>query len=131
MRDFKGRVVRVEPHKLKEGKAIIKLSFELPEGYEFNEKSPMHVTVRSKGETLLQVGASSNELDKGLRSWPFDIPLQTALGTQDLILDAVIYYCREESKVCLFENIRVEVPVQVDRYGPEGLYLSVKVRPKA
>ena len=54
-----------------------------------------------------------------------EIPITAVSGSDKLILDAVVYFCEEGSTVCLFDSIRLVVPVEVSGAGESDINLSV------
>ncbi len=128
--DFQAPSIRLPEKHLKEGKVKVMVSFNLPGGYEFSEGSPMHVDVKSGGESIVRINAPAKLEGEGRKSFPIEIPLTAKFGRNDLVLDAVIYYCKKESRICLFEQIRYELPLSVTAAGSSRVKVSVSVQPK-
>lgn len=126
---FKGRTVGLKPQSVGEGRALIKLLFELPKGYHFNEEAPFHIEWKSSGRNVAFT-SQSNQLDHGRFSAPIEIAVNTRLGSEDLIFEAVIYYCKDDSKICLFDHVRVHVPAVIKPKGPSSMEVRVKVQTK-
>ncbi len=131
MNPFMGRKIEIPRKTLKAGKGSISVSFSLPKGYKFNEDAPFHLEWKSQNRTVLNFTGESSQLDKPRVSFPFEIPVQAEEGADDFNLEAVVYYCREDSKICLFDHLRAHVPVEVKKEGPSKISLEVDILPKS
>lgn len=128
--DFSGKKIRLPEKELKEGKVTVKVSFNLPPGYKYNENSPMHVNVKSEGQSVVRINAPSKFSEEDRKSFPIEIPLTAKVGSNVLVLEAVIYYCKKDSSICLFEQVSYELPLLVKSSGPSSADIKVDVRPK-
>ena len=131
LHDFKGRVFRLNGRQIKLGRSVIKVSFDLPKDYEYTQDAPIHVDVKSDGQTIARMSAASNVLDKGRHSFPIEIPIEsTKTGKNDLVLDGVFYYCRKKSGICLFDELRYELPLNVSPGGSSRVDITVQIPEK-
>lgn len=130
LKPFKGRVVVYPKKTVRQGKVTIRLSYKLPKGFHFTEDAPFHVEWRSGDETIVKFTEGKQALDTPRVSFPFGIPVQANLGEDMLVFDAVVYYCADNSKICLFDSIRAKVPVEVKNAGASELNLEVDVEVK-
>lgn len=128
--DFRARSIRLPEKNLKAGKVKIMISFNLPSGYEFSENSPMHVDVKSEGESIVRINAPAKLEGEGRKSFPIEIPLTAKAGKNNLVLDAVIYYCKKASHICLFEQVRYELPLSVSNSGSTEVKADITLQPK-
>ena len=128
---FKGRTVEWPPRTIQEGKATVRLSYKLPEGYKFNYEAPLHMEWKSEEKTAVEFTGKSNQLDGKKVSFPLEIPVTARLGRDTFIFDAVIYFCREKSSICLFDQVRVKVPVEVKKSGASLIDIQVDLLAKA
>ena len=131
MAEFKGRIIETREKRVKQGKVVLSVSFILPSGYKFVDTAPFHLEWKSEGKTMLKFTGNSNKLDTTRLSFPFEIPIQAVLGREIIVLDAVVYYCKEESKICLFDNLRIRIPVEVGSRGRSHVGLKIPIQPKA
>lgn len=128
--DFSAPAVRLPEKKVKEGKVAVQVSFNLPSGYEYAEDAPMHVDIKAKGVTVVRINAPQKLPGEGRKSFPIEIPLNAVKGKNDLELNAVVYYCKKNSKICLFEEIRYVLPLFVGPQGSSSVTVQIKVEPK-
>ena len=124
MKQFWGRVVTMPRQTLKEGEGVIRLNIKLPAGYQLNSNAPVHVDWKSGDQKVILFGASAPEKI----SFPFEIPVKAAAGNTGLTFDTVIYYCAENSSICLFDHLRLNVPVEVSKAGASVLPVDVVVK---
>lgn len=124
---FKGRSVLLPRRTFKEGKGLISLSFKLPKGYKFAEEAPFHIEWENGREDLVRFTSETNHLDTPRLSAPLQLPVIAKLGSDTLHFEAVIYYCREDSKLCFFDNVKIEMPVEVKTGGTSNLNIEVDI----
>ena len=129
--EFKGRIIEAPEKKVKQGRVVLSVSFILPSGYKFVDNGPFHLEWKSEESAILKFSGSSNQLDTNRLAFPFEIPIQASPGRETVVLEAVIYYCNKKSKVCLFENLRIRIPIEVGTEGLSRVALKIPVEPKA
>ena len=127
MKRFRGRTVDIPKQQLEEGESVIHLNVKLPAGYKLNSKAPMQIDWKSADEKIVSFPVSAEGSKKEI-FFPLEIPLKTAAGHTQLTVTAVIYYCAENSAVCLFDHVRLQIPVEVSAAGASALPLDVAVQ---
>ncbi len=130
LKDFHGRLVKLREKKIREGKTFLNVTFELPKGYEFTHNAPIHVDVKSDGKMIVYVSGDAKIIDKERRELPFQIPLMVKPGENTLTLDGVFYYCRKDSSICLFDQVRYELPLKASPSGRSETQITIDISPK-
>ena len=51
-------------------------------------------------------------------------------GTTELDFDAVVYFCSDKSGVCMIDDIKVKVPVEITESGTSELSIDVDIEAK-
>lgn len=129
--DFKGETVRLPLKKIKEGKVTVKIKFEVPKGYEFNEEAPTHIDAKSDGKTIARMTGKPGAFGPEGRELPFELPLEAKEGKNDLVLDGVFYFCRKENKICLFQQVHFELPLYASASGSSHAEATAEVPAKS
>ena len=127
---FRGRIFNLPSQILGEGTGEIALDFKLPEGYKWNKEAPSHIEWKASDEKIVKFTKDFKQLDPAKISFPLKVSYEAATGKTDLIFDAAVYYCREKSSICLFDELRVTLPVQVEKKGPDNLSVPIQVEAK-
>jgi DsbC/DsbD-like thiol-disulfide interchange protein len=54
--------------------------------------------------------------------FPIEFPVELSAGAGELRADATVIYCRDEAEsLCLIEQLRFEVPLDVETSGPSAV----------
>ena len=77
---------------------------------------------------MLSFAKAPKVINGGKITFPVDIPVTAKDGMSDLTLNAVIYYCADGSSVCMFDNVRLNVPLTVNNTGNETLPLTIQAK---
>jgi thiol-disulfide isomerase/thioredoxin len=128
---FNGRTLTLPPQRIKTGHSTLSLQVELPHGYKFTHDAPSFLKYYSADRAVLAFQNSSDELEAKSISFPENLDVTTHPGNSELTVDAVIYYCAEGSTVCLFDNVRIQVPVMVADDAPMTLALTIEAKQPA
>ncbi len=128
MKDFKGRVVEYPAQNLGKGAGSINLTYRLPAGFKFTKGAPFYLHWKSGDESILKFGPSPEKVDFTKASFPYKIPVETSAGSTEAVFDAIIYYCRENSTLCVFDSIRVKVPLAIADKGTHELAMEIEVQ---
>lgn len=128
MDNFAGRIVQLDPQRIRAGKAAICLSINLPIGYELTKDASFYLEWKSDNDNIVSFTAASDEYDFNKLNFPLTIPVTASKGESEIEFNAVIYFCPENSNLCLFDNIRLKFPVIVDNAAPERLNLTLDVK---
>ena len=126
--DFKGRQVQVAEKTIRPGEGSLSVSVYLPPGYILTTDAPAYVECRSEDESVLNVTDSNPGSISSGRTFPYLIPVTAASGRTRLILDAVIYYCEPQSRLCHLDQIRLMIPITVHPDGESRIEARVDVR---
>jgi thiol-disulfide isomerase/thioredoxin len=114
VRKFRGRMVEVPKQTIAPGAGTISLSFALPAGYKYNQGAPFYVAYRTNDDKVVKITAKEAAQSFTEPKFPFDIPIEATPGESTATIDAVIYFCNDEKdKVCLVDNVRVNVPLEI------------------
>ena len=127
-KNFRGRIVELPKQEMKEGRGKIVLGFNLPQGYHLNEKAPFWIEWRSSDEKVLGFTARPDQLDLSQMTLPLEIPVSAVRGTSELTFDTTVYFCRDPSSPCLFENLQIKAPVEITSQASSELKFSVDVK---
>lgn len=128
MDSFSGRIVDIAPQTLKPGTDKITLNISLPDGYHFNNDAPFFLNWQSDDTRAVKFTADAGSVKISGSSFPLEIPVSALRGETNLTVDAVVYFCKNESSVCLFDNIRFKVPVTVAEAGANSIKIGETVR---
>ena len=105
--------VRLPPQTVGAGSGSVRLTVELPQGFAPNPQAPSEVSVSvSRGDAVSLTGATTFT-GAGPR-FPLTFPAVFKPGTAEVTFDVALVYCREQqASVCMIEQARLTVPVQV------------------
>jgi thiol-disulfide isomerase/thioredoxin len=131
VRKFRGRVVNVAKQEIAPGAGTIALSFKLPEGFKYNEGAPFYVAYQTADEKAVRVTAAERSRNFSEPKFPLEIPVEAGAGATTATIDAVIYFCNDETqKICLVDSVRVEVPLEVKAGAPRRAAVEVAAKAK-
>ena len=110
--EFYGTLIELEPQTINAGQQILELDIRLPEGYQFNDIAPFSMIWQS--DTDIVQFADDAELTMVEPTFPMLISLDLKEGQTRLQGDVNVYFCEYESLgICLFEEVRFDMPIQV------------------
>ncbi len=120
------KVVRLEPQTVKAGQSNIQLNLNFPKGYKVNDVAPFTMLWQSSDSTVnLSEAAEQRILEP---SFPLEIPLQLNKGKAILAGELLIYYCEvETAAICLIDEVRLEVPIEVQDLGNDYIMANYDV----
>jgi thiol-disulfide isomerase/thioredoxin len=131
VRKFRGRVVNVAKQEIAPGAGTIALSFKLPEGFKYNEGAPFYVAYQTADEKAIKVTAAEKSRNFSEPKFPLEIPIEAGAGATTATIDAVIYFCNDETqKICLVDSVRIEVPLEVKAGAPRRAAVEVAAKAK-
>lgn len=121
--EFTGKIVTLDAQTVAAGATTLNLQIDLPDGYKFNNIAPFLAEFSATGEVAFAPdGATVQQIAP---SFPLQVPL-TINGAGELQADLVIYYCEAEAEsLCLLEQVRLRLPVEVG--SSEALALAYVV----
>jgi thiol-disulfide isomerase/thioredoxin len=109
-------IVVLDPVTVAEGSVAVSLDLVLPEGYKVNPEAPASI---AWGGNAGPVSPESVALVEPRFPIRFELAVSSS-GT--LVGDLALVYCEEEQEsICLFEQVRLEVPVVVDVEGADAI----------
>ena len=113
---YAGDVIRVPTQTVNAGQASLVLEYELPDGYKVNEDAPSSVVIAG-GDSVVALASDTAGDITGTRI-PATVPIILTEGSGTGLFDVTLIYCRSDAtSLCLIDQIRYEVPLNV---GPEG-----------
>jgi len=131
VRKFRGRVVDTPKREIGPGAGTIALSFALPAGFKFNQGAPFYVAYQSSDEKVVKITAPEKSRNFTEPNFPIEIPFEAVIGATTATIDAVIYFCNDETqKLCLVDSVRVQVPLEVKAGAPRRAQVEVTARAK-
>ena len=122
--DFFGRVINLPRQTIGEGNAQIRVNAALPDGYVLIEGAPLTLTYQTSDADVIAFDAGDRRDQTML---PTTIPVRTGAGMSELTFDAAVYYCSKADGVCLVDNVRLVVPIDVTHAGNKLLELQIDV----
>ncbi len=131
VRKFRGRVIEVAKQTVAPGAGSISLSFALPAGYKYNQGAPFYVAYRTSDDQAVKITDKETARNFTEPKFPLEIPIEAKQGESVATIDAVIYFCNDEKeKVCLVDNVRVNVPLEVKDGGQKQAKVEVAAKAK-
>lgn len=126
METFDGRTEEVPPVRLKAGKSALVFSLDLPRGAHLNLDGPGMVKLGASGAVSLPDGVKSLPLQAG--TFPLEVPLAAGGGRGEVVLDAVIFFCRNAGGgTCYVDEVRLKVPVDAGAAGASTAPVTLQV----
>ncbi len=114
--DFDGEMVRVPAQTVNAGLASLILEYDLPDGYKVNEEAPSSIVVAGGSSVVALASETAGDIT-GTKI-PATVPIVLAAGSGTALFDVVLIYCRADAtSLCLIDQVRYEVPLDV---GPAG-----------
>ena len=114
VRRFRGRVVEAPKQTIAPGSGTIAVSFTLPAGFKFNQGAPFYVAYESSNDKAVKITAAEKARNFTEPKFPLEVPVEAVAGESTATIDAVIYFCNDETqKICLVDSVRVKVPLEV------------------
>jgi thiol-disulfide isomerase/thioredoxin len=131
VRKFRGRVVEVGKQTIAPGAGSISFSFTLPTGYKYNQGAPFYVAYRTSDDKAVKIADKETARNFTEPKFPLEIPIEAKQGESMATIDAVIYFCNDEKeKICLVDNVRVNVPLEVKEGGQKQAKVEVAAKAK-
>jgi hypothetical protein len=129
---FAGREIKLQPNKVRPGAARISIGLSIPEGYKLNELAPFYVDFQSSNEDAAQLTVAPEQIQLNRATGEFEIPIIAGEGEATITLETVVYLCKADSPACLFDMIRVQIPIVADAKGPSmfGVNIPVRTQPR-
>ncbi|MFN7949985.1 MAG: thioredoxin-like domain-containing protein [Blastocatellia bacterium] len=114
VRRFRGRVIEAPKQTIAPGAGTIAVSFTLPAGFKFNQGAPFYVAYESSNDKAVKITTAEKARNFTEPKFPLEVPVEAVAGESTATIDAVIYFCNDETqKICLVDSVRVKVPLEV------------------
>ncbi|PKK82399.1 MAG: hypothetical protein CVT49_13990 [candidate division Zixibacteria bacterium HGW-Zixibacteria-1] len=127
MEQFSGRILEIKEQTIAPGEDLIKLTFKLPAGYKFTDQAPFFLDWKSDNAQVVDFKTSPMDLDPKQLTSTVHLFLSAFEGKSRVVIDAVVYFCRENSTVCLFDNVRIILPVHVIQNAESRIDLGIDI----
>jgi thiol-disulfide isomerase/thioredoxin len=116
---FVGKIITVPMVSSGKGDAELVLDVQLPAGYKVNEEASSSLLLISDGGVA--TFPSGDRIDLTGTAFPVVIPVVFHEGLGSVTADLGLVWCRVEAEgLCLFEQMRFEVPLDVTGSGPSA-----------
>jgi DNA-binding beta-propeller fold protein YncE len=117
--DFAGVIASLPPVAVARGPGEIVLDLRLPDGYKLNDEAPSSLAIT--GDAVVVDGVVDLT---GVDTLPLTIPGEV-VADGDLVADLTAVYCRDDAEsLCLIEQVRFRVPVEVADVGTTPIVLE-------
>ncbi len=111
---IEGKSLRLEPVKIRSGPIRVIFDILLPPGYKLNPDAPV---------SLLRVQDGGGVVTSFTPDVPVTLGFE-AIESHEMIVDLVVYYCREGNQgLCLIDDRRVVIPLRVDPDAPAEVHI--------
>jgi hypothetical protein len=122
---FKGRIEHSKELTVKPGKSAILLTVHYPKGYHYTSEAPTSFDWKSADSNAVALPKSAASFNFTKITFPISIPVKSIKGRSEITIDASLFFCEDKSGVCLFDNVRLVVPIRVDRAGSDKLPITL------
>ncbi|MEZ4861626.1 MAG: thioredoxin-like domain-containing protein [Caldilineaceae bacterium] len=120
------KVVRFDPIAVAAGAGTLVLSVELPLGYKVNSEAPYSMAWQSSGDVITLPASASTDIVAP--HFPLSLPVNFHAGEGLLTGELSIVYCEaERESICLFDQVRLEAPLQVGAAGDHTVALDYQI----
>lgn len=114
--EYTGDVIVVPTQTVSAGQASIILEYELPDGYKVNEDAPSSLVIVDGASIVSFESDTAGDITG--TNIPATIPIVLTEGSGSALFDVTLIYCRADAtSLCLIDQVRYEVPLNI---GPEG-----------
>jgi thiol-disulfide isomerase/thioredoxin len=128
--EFTGRLIELPKQNIKPGESRVIFDLKLPEGYKYIDNAPFSIDYMSNNGEILQFSKTPSDLDMTPQKLPVNLTATANSGMTELSFDAVVYFCSDESGVCMIDDIKVKVPVEISKSGTSELSINVDIETK-
>jgi DNA-binding beta-propeller fold protein YncE len=117
--DFRGMVVTLTTVSAGAGTADLILDVVIPNGYKVNEEASSSLLLVDDGG--VPSFPEGERVDLTGTAFPVEIPLDLHEGLGMVTADLALVWCRKDAEgLCLFEQTRFEIPLNVSASGPSA-----------
>ncbi len=109
---YQGTVLALEPVMVNDGAGTLLIDIRTPEGYKFNDLAPTSIVWSVEGDIAkIPVEANVTTPDP---TFPMQFSVDFEEGSGVIVADLNLYYCESETQaLCLFEQVRLRLPLEV------------------
>jgi thiol-disulfide isomerase/thioredoxin/sugar lactone lactonase YvrE len=109
---YQGTVLALEPVMVNDGAGTLLIDIRTPEGYKFNDLAPTSIVWSVEGDIAkIPVEANVTTPDP---TFPMQFSVDFEEGSGAIVADLNLYYCESETQaLCLFEQVRLRLPLEV------------------
>lgn len=125
---FRGRIVEWPKQNIHSGKGKIILDIRLPKNYKLTQDAPLSIEWTTQNDKVIKFTSSPEDFASKNLSFPLEIPVEAQPGQTEISLDAAVYYCQENSSICLFDYLRIKVPIHVMDNASGEIVISTEVK---
>lgn len=123
---YAGNILQLPPVQVGAGPGRIALGVAVPDGYKLNELAPFSLRWQADGPAVSL--PEEAEISVANPAFPLAVEATFAVGQARLLGDVAIVYCQAITQdICLFDEVRLELPVQVAETGPSAIDLTYEV----
>ncbi|MDE0528264.1 MAG: thioredoxin-like domain-containing protein [Truepera sp.] len=120
---FADRVVRLEPVMVAAGEGTLALTITLPENHRVNDLAPFSISWSGEAVEFAEPEVAIVE-----PTFPLEVPVRISAAAEVIRGDLVIYYCSYDAvKLCLIDQVTLEVPLEVVPEGGAGGEIEYRV----
>ncbi|MGH2543277.1 MAG: thioredoxin-like domain-containing protein, partial [Ardenticatenaceae bacterium] len=113
---FRGEVVELAPLVTGAGEGQVILNVRVPAGYKINPLAPYNMSWRAAGEAIALAPDANRSIVAP--AFPLSLGATFRAGQSTLTAELTIFYCEAETEaICLIQQVRLVVPVQVREGG--------------
>jgi thiol-disulfide isomerase/thioredoxin len=123
---YQGTVLELGPAAVSKGIGRLLIDVRPPTGYKFNDLAPTSMAWSVEGN-IAEIPESAN-VTMPDPTFPMEFDVVFAEGSGDRIADRNLYYCEDESEeLCLFDQVRLHLPLVVGNEGGSEAALSYDI----
>lgn len=122
---FMGRIETYPRQILRSGKGEIVLNVNIPRGFHATKDAPITFEWKADNGKVVTFTKDPSTYDFTKLAFPILIPLKALKGKTEVVIDASIFFCKDKSKVCQFDNVRLKIPVEVSNSGSAKLPITI------
>jgi hypothetical protein len=123
---YRGIEVTLDPVQVAPGEATLVVEVGLPAGYKVNDLAPFSMDWIVEGAVAAPGAGSSREVLAP--EFPLTATAGFTAGSGSVTADLTIYFCTDETEsLCLIEQVRVTVPVEVAEGGAAQVVFTHEV----
>jgi thiol-disulfide isomerase/thioredoxin len=125
---YSGDIIKVPAQPANAGQASLILEYDLPDGYTVNEDAPSSVVVAGGSSVVALASEAAGDITG--TQIPAIVPIVLSEGSDTVLFDVTLIYCRSDAtSLCLIDQIRYEVPLDVGAGGASSQLVLTRPGP--